>query len=160
METEKIISFFKTNWLKITIGIVVVVVVYYLVRKLKQNSDDRAARNEYVRTSQAIQNAGGRSAQLTTTQAANVAKRIGDALVMESTWYNPVTWGGTYEEELLLAYKAIPTAADYYNVKAAFQTKYSADMWDETVRDLTINDEWYGQIDSYLNLIALPVEMR
>lgn len=168
MNTDKIITFVKDNWLKAVIAIVVAVVLYFVVKKaiksIRSGSENRQARREYADMSVQIENAGGKRSQLTSTQVASIAAKV----------YNAVDGPGTDNRALVSAIKEIPTASDYYKVKSEYLGKYNEDMWKAILDDLddgssfVFSDLWddysdsytLGQINSHLALIAVPVEMR
>ena len=168
MNTDKIITFVKDNWLKAVIAIVAAVVLYFVVKKaiksIRSGSENRQARREYADMSVQIENAGGNKSRLTSTQVASIAAKV----------YNAVDGPGTDNRALVSAIKEIPTASDYYKVKAEYLGKYNEDMWKAILDDLddgttfVFSDLWddysdsytFGQINSHLALIAVPVEMR
>lgn len=168
MDSQEIIKFAKDNWLKAVIAIVVAVVLYFVAKKaiksIRSGSENRQARREYANMSVEIENAGGHKSRLTSTQVSNIAAKV----------YNAVDGPGTDNRALVSAIKEIPTASDYYKVKAEYLGKYNEDMWQAILDDLddgttfVFSDLWddysdsytLGQINSHLALIAVPVEMR
>ncbi len=155
----KIPELSKKQWITVAVVAAVVIVLIIVAVRLgkrgKERSGDREKEQEYARQSQEIINAGGKPSQLTSSQIETVAKRIHDA-VNKMYLFIP----GTDEEKLLSAIKSIPTAADYFLVKAKYVKEYSIDLWDDVTDDVSVNLPTYNQIDAYLNLIGVPVNMR
>lgn len=155
----KIPELSKQQWITVAVVAVVVIVLVIvavrLAKRAKKRGNDRKKEQEYARQSQEIINAGGQPSQLTSSQIATVAKRINDAV---NKWYLFIP--GTDEKKLVNAIKSIPTAADYFLIKAEYVREYSIDMWDDITDDVSESFATYNQIDAHLNLIGVPVNMR
>ena len=134
----------------IAVAIALAIAAWLIIRKVRQGSDDRKKRKDYARLAAELENAGAAPAQLTSAQCENIADMVHDSV---DSW-------GTDEEKLIKAIKSIPTAADYLNVKASYQSAYSANMWDDIDDDTDDDNYEYLTIVAHLNKIAVPENMR
>lgn len=144
----------KNNWKKYAIiaavAVVLAIAAWFIFKKIKRSADDRKKQREYGNIAADIARATGKESQLTSTQTSTLAGMVNDA----------VKGLGTDEDKLIRAIKSIPTAADYFLVKQAYQSEFDADMWDDITDDLTTDDGDYGQIVAHLNLIGVPPTAR
>lgn len=165
----------KIDWKKaIVIAVIVIVIsvsLYFIVRKLsksiKDNKADREAAQELAQTVTALENAGSAAARLTTTQISNIAAAI----------HQSVKGLGTDDQKLISNFTAIPTATDYYKVKAQYRSSYSSDMWQDIKDDVnesgslaesipiigslfTQDSYVYGKLTTHLATIGVPESNR
>lgn len=168
MNTDKIISYAKNNWLKITIGLVVLVILIIILRKvLKSYFNRRRIAKETANTIVQIENASGKPAELSYSDVKTIANDI----------HASVAGAGTDTDRLVAAVNRIPTAADYFNVKKTYVEDYNSDMWKDIEDDVNRNGSWFmdsylmgmfetddrvawGEINSHLNLIGVPENLR
>lgn len=150
----------------IAVAVVLAVVLFFIVRRLIKKAGNREAIRTNAQTIVQIENAGGKSAELTDSDH----KRIADSV------YKATNGVGTDESALVAAIESIPTAADYLKVKNAYLAEYESDMYKDiaddvepsgsfldTLFDAGGNDDdriVWGRINAHLNLIAVPENLR
>ena len=139
----------------IAVAIALAIAAWIVIRKVRQGSDDRKKRKDYARLAAELENAGASPAQLTSVQCENIAENIKKAQEDEDSWFG---WG-TDEKLMKSSFESIPTAADYLNVKAAYQKKYSSDMWTDVQREYSDGDSDLLILEKHLTKIAVPQDM-
>ena len=150
----------------IAVAVVLAVVVFFVVRRLIKKAGNREAIRTNAQTIVQIENAGGKSAELTDSDH----KRIADSV------YKAIDGVGTDESALVAAIESIPTAADYLKVKNAYLAEYGNDMYKDIADDVEPSGSFldtlfdaggddddrivWGRITAHLNLIAVPENLR
>ena len=150
----------------IAVAVVLAMVVFFVVRRFGKKAGNREAIRTNAQTIVQIENAGGKSAELTDSDH----KRIADSI------YKAIDGVGTDESALVAAIESIPTAADYLKVKNAYLEEYESDMYKDIADDIepsgsildTLFDAGgddddrivWGRINAHLNLIAVPENLR
>lgn len=150
----------------IAIAVVLAVVVFFVVRRFVKKAGNREAIRTNAQTIVQIENAGGKSAELTDSDH----KRIADSI------YKAIYGVGTDEGALVAAIESIPTAADYLKVKNAYLAEYEGDMYKDIADDVEPSGSFldtlfdaggddddrivWGRINAHLNLIAVPENLR
>lgn len=150
----------------IAAAVVLSLVIFLLVRRIVKRAGNREKIRDNAQTIAQLEQAGGRTAELTDSQQATIATEVYEAL---DGW-------GTDEQKLLRAIKSIPTAADYLAVKNAYTKEYERDMYEDILDDLEPLGSFtdvtfgvggedddrvvFGRIDAHLNSIAVPENLR
>lgn len=150
----------------IAVAVVLAVIVFFVVRRLVKKAGNREAIRSNAQTIVQIEQAGGKSAELTEIDRA----RIADAI------FESIDGAGTDESALVAAIESIPTAADYLEVKNVYQKQYESDMYKDIADDVEPSGSFldtlfdaggddddrivWGRINAHLNLIAVPENLR
>lgn len=150
----------------IAVAVVLAVVVFFVVRRLVKKANNREAIRTNAQTIVQIEQAGGKSAELTDSDRARIAETI----------FQAIDGVGTDESALVAAIESIPTAADYLEVKNVYQKEYESDMYSDIADDVEPSGSFldtlfdaggddddrivWGRINAHLNLIAVPENLR
>lgn len=159
-------KFNKSTIIKIAVAVALAVVVSfvvkYLIKKGKERKENDRRRDDYAQMAAALANAQDNPPQLTTERCKNIAQNIKRAQYDEdlnTPWAIAAGWG-TNEKLMKSSFEAIPTAADYLNVKAAYQEEYSSDMWTDVQGEYSDGDSDLLVLEKHLTKIAVPENMR
>lgn len=150
----------------IAVGIVVAIVLFIVIRKIVKNNTNRERIRNNAQTIVELEQNGAKPEQLSESQQSHIADVVHDA----------VDGVGTKESQLVNALESIPTAADYFAVKRAYDKAYGADMFQDIADDVEPRGSWldvvfdaggddddriiWGRINSHLNLISVPENLR
>lgn len=156
----------KRTIIIIAVSVVLAVVLFFVIRRVVKNKTNRERIRDNAQTIAQLEQAGGRSMELTDAEQSHIAELV----------YDAIDGVGTKERQLVGAIESIPTAADYLAVKSAYAQEYKADMYDDIADDVEPNgsvldtlfdaggDEddriIWGRINAHLNLIAVPENLR
>ncbi len=139
----------KSTIIKVAVAVVLAVVVFFVIRyaakKFKESAGDRKAARNLAAQAAEFEKAGLAPAQLTSSQCMSIAERVYDSM----HWYNDD------EEKARDAILSIPTAADYFGVKSAFQSEYGKDMF-AYIDDYMSGDKEFIEMKAHLTKIGLP----
>lgn len=175
----KIPELSKQQWITVAVVAVVIIVLVFVAvhfgKKHKKKKDDKDKIDEFVERANALQNAGGAPSQLTSVQIKSVAQQIRMAMTEAGTTNQYAVLGGwgTDEEKMLSAIRSIPTAADYFLVKASYQEQFHSDMWNDIKDEFEEKGSWwdsfgddsndayvFGCIKEHLTEIGVPARDR
>lgn len=175
----KIPELSKKQWITVAVVaavvIVLIIVAVHFGKKHKKKQDDQEKIDDFAARALALQNAGGAPSQLTSAQIKSVAQQIRMAMIEsgQTNLYAVLGGWGTDEEKMLSAVRSIPTAADYFLVKASYQEQFHSDMWDDIKAEFEEKGSWwdfssddsndayvFGCIKEHLTAIGVPASDR